>query len=159
MTEGFSLAVNPFCLNKRCRFEVKPKTFISSKPLDLLSNSFAVGQNKDYLLLSFPIGGNCGSCRPLLPDMGVLVGLVCTEPLRGCALHDKQWQTAGWDAGERWGEAGSGCTAWPCHTHICMRLKSDFYQNWWRGASLNCFYSQLLLLYKTSRRIDFVWQN
>lgn len=37
------------------------------------------------------MGGSCGSCRPLLPDMGVVVGLVCTEPLRGCALRDKQW--------------------------------------------------------------------
>lgn len=46
------------------------------------------------LLLSFPVGGSCGSCRPLRPDMGVLVGLVCTDPLRGCALHDREkWQT------------------------------------------------------------------
>lgn len=46
--------------------------------------------DKGDLLLSFPMGGSCGSCRPLRPDMGVLVGLVCTDPLRGCALQDRE---------------------------------------------------------------------
>lgn len=42
----------------------------------------------DDLLLSFPVDGSWGSCRPRLWDMGVLFGLVWTDPLRGCALYD-----------------------------------------------------------------------
>lgn len=40
----------------------------------------------DLLLSSDPFDGSCGSCRPLLLFMGVPVGLVWTDPLRGCAL-------------------------------------------------------------------------
>lgn len=43
----------------------------------------------NILLSSVPFGGSCGSCRPLLLFTGVPVGLVWTDPPRGCALVHK----------------------------------------------------------------------
>lgn len=75
-------------------------------------------EDEGDLLLSFPMGGSCGSCRPLRPDMGVLVGLVCTDPLRGCALHDRESDGHGGERqvrappdGRGLGDAGPGHVA------------------------------------------------
>lgn len=80
---------------------------------------YTTEEDKGALLLSFPMGGSCGSCRPLRPDMGVLVGLVCTDPLRGCALHDRK---SDGHSGEKQVRAppDGGCGAWPCCTHITV---------------------------------------
>lgn len=94
---------------------MKPKSFTLRRSRQTPQKSSAVPKQHQYsrhtkgkkrdLLLSFPMGGSCGSCRPLRPDMGVLVGLVCTEPLRGCALRDKQWadrRVRRWRGGDSW---------------------------------------------------------
>lgn len=65
------------------------------------------------------MGGSCGSCRPRRPDMGVLVGLVCTDPLRGCALRDKKGGRQS-DENQLRAPSDGGCGAWPWCTHITV---------------------------------------
>lgn len=56
------------------------------------------GKYAENLLLPLvPVGGSCGSCRPpLLSDMGVLVGLVWADPLRGFALRGEAQSGTAW---------------------------------------------------------------
>lgn len=100
--------------SKSSSFPAKSTLPIKIRHHQLSHDIYTTEEDKGDSLLSFPMGGSCGSWRPLRPDMGVLVGLVCTDPLRGCALRDRK---SDGHSGEKQVRAppDGGCTVGPGH--------------------------------------------